>query len=82
MMRKTFRIVNNDWHTDCHHPLLYKIEQRYTFLFFIHWWGTPEFAPPHCFEKLSDAIRYIKEQDSNALVYDTILNLEWHTNKL
>lgn len=68
--RKEFRIVKNDWHIVCPHPLLYKIEQRYTIFFFIHWWGTPSFAPPHLFENDCDAMRCIKRYCPNAIVYD------------
>ena len=52
-----------------HHPW-YRIEQRYTLLFFIHWWGTPSFAPPHLFENDCDTMRHIKKHYPNAIVYD------------
>lgn len=70
-MRKKFRIVNNEIHCpEAFHPLWYRIEQRYTVLFFIHWWGTPWFEPPHNFEKVNDAVKHIKEHCSNAIIYD------------
>ena len=41
-MRKVFRIIKNDLSKEgsmAFYPLLYRIEQRHTVLFFIHWWG-------------------------------------------
>jgi len=70
-MRKRFRIVNNELSEEgkkAFHPLWYKIEQRHTLLFFFHWWGTPEFAPPHYFEKYQDAERHIREYYPNAII--------------
>lgn len=53
-MRKKFRIVRNDVACpEAFHPYWYRIEERYTLLFFFHWWGTPSFAPPHLFENES-----------------------------
>ena len=70
-MRKKFRIVKNDLACpEAFHPLWYRIEQRHTILFFIHWWSTPEFEPPHNFENVGDAIEHIKEHYQNAVVYD------------
>ena len=70
-MRKKFRIVNNEIHCpEAFHPLWFRIEQRHTIFFFIHWWGTPEFEPPHNFEKVNDAMKHIKEHYPNAIVYD------------
>ena len=71
IMRKTFRIVRNDLACpEAFHPLWYRIEQRHTILFFFHWWSTPEFEPPHNFENDCDAMKYIKEHYSDAIVYD------------
>lgn len=72
-MRKVFRISKNELSEagkQAFHPLWYRIEQRYTFLFFIHWWGTPTFAPPHYFEKANDAYNYIKKHYPKAVIYD------------
>lgn len=53
---KRFRIVMNS------SPFLpWTIEERYTMLFFIHWWDTPSFMPPHYFETMEDAIAYLRE---------------------
>ena len=52
-MRKVFRIIKNELTEEgkkAFHPYWYKIEQRHTLLFFVHWWGTPTFEPPHYFE--------------------------------
>ena len=70
-IRKKFRIVKNDLVCpEAFHPLWYRIEQRYTILFFIHWWNSPEFEPPHLFENDCDAMKHIKEHYPNAIVYD------------
>lgn len=72
-IRKKFRIVKNELSEEglkAFHPLRYRIEQRYTLLFFIHWWGTPTFEPPHNFEHDYDALKHIKEHYPNAIVYD------------
>jgi hypothetical protein len=70
-MRKKFRIVNNEVYCpEAFHPFWYRIEQRYSILFFLHWWGTPEFEPPHNFEFVCDAIRHIKKHFPNAIIYD------------
>ena len=71
IMKKKFRIISNEIHCpEAFHPLWYRIEQRYTILFFIHWWSTPEFEPPHNFEFICEAIRHIKEHFPNAIIYD------------
>lgn len=70
-MRKKFRIVRNDVVCpEAFHPYWYRIEERYTLLFFFHWWGTPSFAPPHLFENDCAAMKHIKEYHPNAIVYD------------
>lgn len=73
IMRKVFRITKNELSEEgakAFHPLWYRIEQRHTLLFFIHWWGTPSFAPPHLFENDCDAMKHIKVRYPNAIVYD------------
>ena len=73
IMRKKFRIVWNELSKEglkAFHPLRYRIEQRYTLLFFIHWWDAPMFAPPHNFEFVRDAVKHIKEHFPNAIIYD------------
>ena len=45
--------------------LRYKIEQRHTFMFFFHYWSSPEFAPPHMFQTVAQAIYTIIEKYSN-----------------
>ena len=72
-MRKVFRIIKNELSEEgvkAFHPLWYRIEQRRTILFFLHWWGTPSFAPPHMFENDCDAMHCIKRHYQNAIVYD------------
>lgn len=72
-MRKVFRIIKNELSEEgakASHPLRYKIEKRYTLMFFIHWWGTPSFPPPHLFENDCAAMKYIMEHCPNAIVYD------------
>lgn len=70
-MRKKFRIVNNEIHcSEPFHPFRYRIEQRYTILFFFHWWDTPNLEHPHNFEFVRDAIKHIKEYFPKAIIYD------------
>jgi hypothetical protein len=54
---KRWRIVKTDSRI---YP--WKIEERYTLFFFLHWWNTPAFAPPHRFEKMGDAVNKIIEE--------------------
>ena len=69
-IKKKFRIINNEVHCpEAFHPYWYRIEQRHTILFFIHWWSVPEFEPPHNFKFAYDAIRHIKEHFPNAIIY-------------
>ena len=71
LMRKIFRIIKNDLACpEAYHPLWYRIEQRHTILFFIHWWSTPEFEPPHNFENDCNAMKCIKAYHPDAIVYD------------
>ena len=65
MLKKKFRIVKLDTE---YHISDYKIEERYTLFFFIHWWGTPSFAPPHLHETYEKAYQYLKEQRKNAII--------------
>lgn len=65
MFRKKYRIVKMD---SVYHLLDYKIQERYTILFFIHWWSTPVFAPPHLHESYKSAHDYILEQDPRAII--------------
>jgi hypothetical protein len=72
-MRKVFRIIKNELSEEgakAFHPLWYKIEQRHTLLFFIHWWGTPSFEPPHVFENDCAAVKKIMKHYPDAIVYD------------
>ena len=88
MRKKVFRIVRNDWHSmDCIDPLLYRIEQRHTILCFLHWWSTPEFAPPHLFTTIDKAREYIREQCPKAKIIELLENpacdtmkKEWYDN--
>ena len=61
MFKRLYKIVETDYKL-----YRYKILQRHTILLFIHWWSTPEFAPPHLFEKYESAFNYILEQDPKA----------------
>ena len=70
-MSKLFRIVRNNLSKEgakAFHPLRYRIEQRYTLLFIIHWWGTPVFEPPHNFEDISGAMNHILKHYPNAFI--------------
>ena len=72
-MRKVFRIIKNKLSEEgekAPHALRYKIEQKYTLFFFIHWWETPSFEPEHMFENNCDAMKKIMKHYPNAIVYD------------
>lgn len=55
--RKRYRIVRTDSQI---YP--WKLEERYTLFFFLHWWNTPAFAPPHRFESMVDAKNKVMEE--------------------
>ena len=65
MAKKKYRIVKLD---SVYHLHDYKIEERYTILFFIHWWSTPQFAPPHRHPSYESAYNYILEQNPKAII--------------
>jgi hypothetical protein len=65
MFRKRYRIVKRERVTGI---LPYEIQERYTILFFIHWWSTPVFAPPHLHQTYEEAYNYIKEQNPKAII--------------
>ena len=65
MFRKKYRIIKLD---TVYHIHDYKIEERYTILFFIHWWSTPTFAPPHRHPSYESAYKYILEQNPKAII--------------
>ena len=65
MFKKHFRIVKEERVTGI---LPYRIQERYTILFFLHWWGTPTFAPPHLHQTYVQAFYYIKDQCPNAII--------------
>lgn len=71
-MKKKFRIVKNDLSEEgqkAYHPYWYRIEQRHSILFgLIKWWISPEFAPPHNFESVDEALKYILDQCPKAIV--------------
>lgn len=69
--KKTFRIVKNNLSEEAansFHPLKYRIEQRFTFIPFVHFWDAPLFAPPHSFETAGEAVKYICDNCKNARV--------------
>ena len=76
-MKKIFRIVRNELSEEgqkAYKPLWYRIEQRHTLLFFLHFWTTPEFEPPHYFNNDCDAMKCIKEHYPDAIVFDYCSN--------
>lgn len=72
MKSKVFRIVKIVGRANKNSPYVirYKIEQRFTFLSFIHWWGSPKFAPPHLFVTANKAFTHIICKVPDAVVYD------------
>ena len=69
MFKKHFKIIKEDRVTGI---LQYHIQQRYTIFFFIHWWGTPTFAPPHLHQTYIEAYNYIKEQCPNSIIQESL----------
>ena len=60
---KKYRIVKSD-----NRYLPWKIQERYILFFFIKWWDTPSFAPPHYFRTKEEAFVYLEDE----LVYNFI----------
>lgn len=69
MFEKHFKIKKEERVTGI---LPYRIFERYTMLFVIHWWSVPTFAPPHLFDNYMDAYNYIIEQCPNAVIESNI----------
>jgi hypothetical protein len=69
MFKKHFKIVKEERVTGI---LPYHIQERYTVFFFIHWWGTPTFAPPHLHQTYKEAYDYTKKQYPNAIINETL----------
>lgn len=70
---KTFRISKNQLSKageETFHPMRCRIEQRYSLFYFIKWWGTPSFAPPHYFENDNEAAKAIWDKYPNAVIID------------
>jgi hypothetical protein len=71
---KKFRIVRNNLSSEgekAFRPLRFRIEQYHHLLFgLIHWWETPEFAPPHNFEATWEAAYAIWEHYPDAVIYE------------
>lgn len=65
MFKKVFRIFNNG----NQFGLNYQIQVRRTVLCFIHYWATPDFAPPHCFDTIDEAKNCIYEKYPDAVIY-------------
>lgn len=68
---KTFRILKNNLSKEAEnsdYPYRYRIEQRHTILFFIHFWSSPDFAPPHNFKTPKEADSHIREHCPRAFV--------------
>ena len=64
---KHFRIKSEDvtrFYCDGVKRIRYTIEQRFTVLFFIHFWSSPIFAPPHNSLNKEELINNIKEHYS------------------
>lgn len=63
LFRKRYKITAGGY---LNYP--YVIKERYTILFFIHWWSTPTFAPPHFHPSYESAYNYLIEQNPNAII--------------
>ena len=69
MFKKHFKIIKEKRVTS---TLPYRILERYTVFFFIRWWGTPTFAPPHLHQTYKEAYDYIKEQRPKAIIQESL----------
>lgn len=63
---KKYRIIKSD-----NQFLPWKIQERYVLFFFIKWWDTPSFAPPHYFETKEEAFAYLVE-----ILVDSVVEIE------
>lgn len=54
---KKYRIVESN-----NRYMPWKIQERYILLFFIRWWDTPTFAPPHLFKTKDEAFAYLVDE--------------------
>lgn len=63
---KKYRIVKSD-----NQFLPWQIQERYVLFFFIKWWDTPSFAPPHYFETKEEAFAYLVE-----ILVDSVVEIE------
>ena len=74
IFKKEFRIVDALNIAKCDEKNLvvfqYKVEQRHHLLWLVHWWGTPNFLPPHSFATSDEAAKYVWSLYPNATIYD------------
>lgn len=67
---KEFRIVKQWVKIGENKCVRFKVEQRHTILWFIHYWTSPEFAPPHLFYDGDEAAKSVWIRYPNAVIYD------------
>lgn len=65
-MKKIFKIVE----TGYTYHYRYRVLQRHTILFFIHFWTSPEYAPPHLFHTAEDAAKSVWIRYPDAVIHD------------
>ena len=63
---KKYIIVKSD-----NRYLPWQIQERYILFFFIKWWDSPSFAPPHLFKTKEEAFAYLVE-----ILVDNVVEIE------
>lgn len=70
MCKKHFKIIKEERETGI---LPYRINERRTIFFFIHFWTTPTiFSPPYLHQTYKEAYDYIKEMCPEAIIEESL----------
>ena len=69
MHKKHFKIIKEERVTGI---LPYRIWERHTIFFVLHFWTTPTFSPPHLHQTYREAYDYIKEMCPGAIIEESL----------
>lgn len=69
MHKKHFKIIKEERETGI---LPYRIRERHTIFFFLHFWTTPTFSPPYLHQTYREAYDYIKEMCPEAIIEESL----------
>lgn len=72
---KAFRIVKQWVKIKENEYVRFKVEQRYRFMWFWHWWKAPSFAPEP-FKGPSQAVQCVRDKYPNAVIHDCYSELK------